>query len=704
MAKQTDDDVLATARKRFERCQSYYSVSREKQRDDIRFEAASPDDPWQWPEGQRKSRETSGRPCLTINKLPQHTNQVLNDIRQNRPSIRFRAAGGKASADVAEILTGLTRHIEAISDADIAYDAAARGQVVHGEGYIRVLTQYVDERSFDQDIFIAPVRDPFKVYIDPSAEDPAGADARYAFIAEEIDKDEFEAQYPDADAVDWDFDAHGDWFTSDHKVRVAEYVTLEHKPATLLMWANGESSYEGDKLPPGVFQGELPARKRKVQRSYVCWRKITGAQVLEKIEYNWRFLPIARVVGNERIVDGKVVVSGLIRNAKDAQRQYNLSQSAITERVMLAPKTPWLVAHGAKEGFEDQWENANSVPYDALTYNHVDDNGVPIPTPSRTQPATIEPGLQQLMMMASDDIKATTGQYDASLGQKSNETSGRAILARQREGDTATFHYVDNLGRSVRHIGRIILDMLPTVYDTQRVARILGEDDTESFARMDPESPEALQEVKDADGKIQRIFNPSVGVYDVVTTTGPSFTTRRVEAAQAMSEMTQANPSLWGVIGDLLVQNMDWPGAHEMAERLKATLIPPVQQMLDKGEEEIPPQIKAQMDQMKQTMQQMDQALQAAEKKLQESDAAKEKSEADMLIGAYNAVTNRLKVVPPFDMAQIQALVNQTVQQAMYVPPVEPEEIQDIYQPEPEQFQAEQPMAEEGPAPDGFQG
>lgn len=698
MAK-TDDDVLALARDRFKRAQEHQAENREKQRKDVRFEAASPDDPWQWEDAAIKSRRDTGRPCLTINKLPQHVNQVLNDIRQNRPSIRFRAAGGKASAEVADMLTGVARHIEAISDSDIAYDFAARNEVIQGEGYVRVLTQYVSDVSFDQDIFIAPIRDINKVYMDPSAEDPAGADARWCFIEETMSEEEFKEQYPKAEAVNWDFDSYGDWFTADKQARVAEYLALETKPAKLLLWANGETSFAGDKLPPGVMQGEIPVKTRDTMRPYVCWRKITGNQVLSKVEYKWKYLPIARVMGNDRIVDGKLVLSGLVRNAKDAQRQYNLSQSAITERVMLAPKTPWLAAYGATQGFEDQWETANTKAHDTLNWNHVDDDGNAIPQPSRVAPATIEPGLQQLMMMAADDIKSTTGQYDASLGQKSNETSGRAILARQREGDTATYHYTDNLGRMVRHLGRIILDILPTVYDTERVARILGEDDSEKFAKLDPNSPDALQEMQDEQGEITKIFNPHIGVYDVVTTSGPSFTTRRVEAAQAMTEMTQANPTLWGVIGDLLVQNMDWPGAHEMSERLKLTLIPPVQKMLDDEEgQKIPPQAQATIDQLGQQLQEMQQVMEQATVKMQELQAGAAQKQMEMVAKAaeleikeYQAETDRLKITAvAMTPEQVQLLVMQTLQQAMTPSCMAPQ----MPMPEPE------PMSEPMPAPE----
>jgi len=484
------NDVLVTAKERFEYALERSSHNREKMRDDIRFAAASPDDPWQWEKADQVTRK--GRPMLTINKMPQHIRQVTNDIRQNRPSIRFRPADDNADPEVADILMGLVKHIEANSDADIAYDTAAECQVVHGLGYIRVLTDYIRPDSFDQDIFIDRIKDPFKCYDDPDIQDPAGADRRFFFIEERMKEKEFKEEYPKADAIDWTFSKDEGWFTG-----------------------------------------------------------------------------------------------------------------------------------------EKEWQTANTANHAYLPYNHVDENGNPIPGPNRTQPATVETGLNQIAMGASDDIKAETGQYDASLGQKSNETSGRAIMARQREGDTATFHYVDNLARAVRHVGRIILDMIPRIYDTQRIALILGEDDSQSNVTIDPKNPEAMTEYRDEQGEIKRIFNPNIGTYDIYTTTGPSFTTRRVEAVEAMTSMTQANPQLWQVIGDLLIKNMDWPGAEEMADRMKLTLLPAVQQEMNKdaGAPEVPPQVQQAMQQMQEQMGQLDHVVQAMqselEQKEQEAGAAK---------------------------------------------------------------------------------
>ena len=675
------DDVLTTAKERFEYALERSEHNRKLAKADMRFLAATPDDPWQWEEATINARKLAQRPMLTINKMPQHVRQVTNDIRQNRPSIRFRPADSKADVEVADILMGVVRHIEANSDADVAYDTCADHQVAAGTGYIRVLADYVSEDSFDQDIFIRQIDDPLKVIDDPDALDPAGADRKWCFIEDSLTEEEFKRQFPKAEPIDWQFDTKGsDWFTHDKKVRIAEYFEVCYRDKKLHLWANGATSFEGDPMPPGVYMGEQPIKSRTARQSYVKWRKINGKEVLEESEFPCKYIPIARAWGNHYIIDGKVYVYGIVRNAKDSQRMYNVAQSAIVERVMQAPKAPWIAAGDAIEGHEKVWRTANTGNHAFLPWNHADSEGNTIPKPERVQPAKVEPGLSQIAQGAADDIKAETGQYDASLGARSNETSGKAIMARQREGDMATYHYVDNLARAVRHIGRIILDMIPRIYDTQRVARILGEDGSPSNATLDPSRPEAITEYEDEKGKIQRIFNPNVGTYDVYTTTGPSFTTRRQEAVEAMSQMTQANPQLWQVIGDLMVKNMDWPGAEDMAKRLKTVLLPQVQEADKEDAPQIPPEVQQALEQMQQQMQAMQEAGAQLQQENAELKASKELEFKKLLIDSYAKETDRIKALGgAMSPEAVQALVMQTLQQVMsspdptpQAPPMEP--------------------------------
>ncbi|HTJ94266.1 MAG TPA: portal protein, partial [Pararobbsia sp.] len=340
-------------------------------------------------------------------------------------------------------------------------------------------------------------------------------------------------------------------------------------------------------------------------------------------------------------------VSGLVRNAKDAQRMYNYWASQEVEMLALAPKAPFIGAAGQFEGFETDWRTANTTNKAYLEYNPVVDtmNGErPFPPPQRVAPPMPSAGIMQAKMGAADDIKSATGQYDASLGAQGNETSGIAIQRRDHQSDISTFHFVDNLSRAIRFVGKIIVDLIPKIYDTKRIVRILGEDGDTDMAAIDPTQKEAVVKHYHDETKqeIARIYNPGVGKYDVVVSTGPSFSTKRQEAGEAMQQMTQANPELWHVIGDLLVKNMDWPGAEEMSKRLKATLLPAV---VEADTTDIPPQVMSQMQQQKQQIGELTQHLQQALKQLTDA-SEKNQFESDKIaIDKYKAVTDRIEAL-----------------------------------------------------------
>ena len=664
--------LLETARKRLNIAISAYSESREDQIDDLKFYAGSPDNHWQWPadvlatRGAVQGQTINARPCLTINKLPQHVRQVTNDQRQNRPSGKVIPADDKADPQVAEIFNGIVRHIEYISDADVAYDTACENQVAFGEGYIRLLTEYCDPDSFEQDIRIVRVRNSFSVYMDPLIQDPCGADAKWCFITEDVTKEDYERLYPDATplttlmSLGVGDQSISQWINED-TIRIAEYFYIEESYETLNLYPDNSSAVAG--TPQDQYLKEFygaPTKSRRALKRQVKWCKINGYEVLEESDWAGKHIPVIRVVGNEFEVDGRVHLSGLVRNAKDAQRMYNYWVSQEAEMLALAPKAPFIGYGGQFEGYEQQWKTANTQnwPYLEVNPDVTDGQGAPLPLPQRSQPPMAQTGLIQAKMGASEDIKASTGQFNASLGMTSNERSGKAILARQREGDTGTYHYVDNLARAVRHVTRQIVDLIPKIYDTQRIARIIGTDGETSMAKINPEQPEPVREIRDPQGIVlERIYNPSVGKYDVVVTTGPGYATKRQEALEAMAQLLQGNPQLWAVAGDLFVKNMDWPGAQEMAQRFAKTIDPRV---IGDGDES--PELQAakqQMQQMQQQMQQMAQMLQTVNQSM----------EAQKLrIDEYNAETKRISAVSgSMTPEQVQEVVMQTLRDVMSV-------------------------------------
>jgi hypothetical protein len=675
-SKGGSEDILAVARSRMTMAISAFSDTREDELDDLRFYAASPDNQWQWPadvlqtRGAVQGQTINARPCLTINKLPQHVHQVTNEQRMNRPGIKVIPADDEADVDMAEVFNGVIRHIEYISDADVAYDTACENQVSYGEGYIRLLTEYCDEDTFDQDIKIARIRNSFSVYMDPMIQDPTGADARWCFVTEDVTKAEYERLYPDSAPISTLMSLGvGDqsiaqWI-NENTIRIAEYFYIEYEKQTLNLYPGNQTAFDGtpeDKSLRMMFG--KPIRSREADRKKVKWCKINGYELLESREWAGAYIPVVRVVGNEFEVDGRMYVSGLVRNAKDAQRMYNYWVSQEAEMLALAPKAPFIGYGGQFEGYEQQWKtaNTNNWPYLEVNPDVTDGQGQVLPLPARAQPPMASSGLLQAKAGAAEDIKSATGQYNASLGMTSNERSGKAILARQREGDVGTYHYVDNLARAIRHIGRQLVDLIPKIYDTERIARIIGEDGEPATVKMNPMQEEPVKRIVDQEGTlIEKIYNPNVGKYDVRVITGPGYATKRQEALESMAQLLQGNPQLWQVAGDLFVKNMDWPGAQDLAKRFKKTIDPKV---LADDDDPALAAANQQMQAMQAEMENMFQMLQNVNRSMESRELQIKEFEAE--VKAYGAETQRISAVQAgMSPEQIQDIVMGTIAAAM---------------------------------------
>ena len=675
------DEILSQARKRLDLAIAALGESREDQLDDLKFYSGSPDNQMQWPadvlatRGAVQGQTINARPCLTINKLPQHVRQVTNDQRQNRPSGKVIPADDEGDIEVAEIFDGIVRHIEYISDADVAYDTACENQVSYGEGYIRLLTEYCDEDSFDQDIKIGRIRNSFSVYMDPTIQDPCGGDAQWCFITEDMLKEEYERQFPKANPISTlqslgvGDQSLSQWI-SQETVRIAEYFCIDHESKTLNMYYGNATAIEGSSQDKQIrATGMLPIKTRPVDVKKVKWYKINGFEILEERDWAGKHIPVVRVIGNEFEIEGRLYLSGIVRNAKDAQRMYNYWTSQEAEMLALAPKAPFIGYGGQFEGYENQWKTANvqNWPYLEVNPDVTDGSGSVLPLPQRAMPPMAQTGLIQAKMGASDDIKGTTGQYDSSLGATSNERSGKAILARERQTDTGTYHYVDNLARAVRYVTRQLVDLIPKIYDTERIARIIGEDGTSDMAKIDPNQEEPVKKIKNDQGiVIEKIYNLGVGKYDVCVTTGPSYMTKRQEALEGMGQMLQGNPELWAVAGDLFIKNMDWPGAQEMSKRFAKTIDP---KLLDDAEDN--PALAAaqqQMQAMGQELDQLHQMLQNVNKSMEAQTLQNDHFKTDL--AAYDAETKRLTAlsgaaaVAPVS-ADIQLVVKEYIRQIL---------------------------------------
>ena len=642
-----DKDELSDALEAFKIASDAESENREAALDDLKFARLGE----QWPDEIKKLREKERRPCLTINRLPAFIRQVVNDARMNKPSIRVRPVDSQADPETAEVMNGLIRNIEQTSNADIAYDTAAEFAIVAGFGYFRINVDYAYDDTFDKDLVIKRVANPFAVYGDPFSTEADSCDWNSAFITDLMTKDAFRDQYKGAEEVDFTslgYDGLEAPWRQENEIMVAEYWQRSPVDREIVLLTSGEiidaKSYKQNK---DLFDAlGIAVKSTRTTKSYKVTQKImTGAEVLETNDWGGKYIPIVPVYGDEVNVEGKRVFRSLIRDVKDAQRMFNYWRTNSTELVALAPKAPFI---GPEEAFNGEdaakWDVANTETFSFLSYKGA--------TPPQRQPFAMPPaGSLQEALNASDDMKAIMGIYDASLGAKSNETSGRAIMARQREGDVSTYHFIDNLSRAIRHGGRILIDLIPNVYSGERIVRVLGkEGDAQNVqlgpkpaAPMQPAQPMQAPQPMAMPGEEQpgmpeegtaQIYDLTVGKYDLVVDVGPSFTTQREEAATQMMELLRAFPAAAPVIGDLLAKNLDWPGADEIAERLK--------KMQENSASGIDPakvqDIQKQLAQLQQENQQLKAQL-GAEK----ADKAIEGQRVQ--IDAFEAQTNRMQAV-----------------------------------------------------------
>jgi hypothetical protein len=608
--------ILTEVKKRHNEAVAFEGDNRDLAVEDLRFIY---DEDGQWTQESKNKRH--GRPCYTYNRVIGAVNQVIGDQRQNKPSIKVRGVDSKADPKTAEVFTGLIRNIENCSDADTAYDTAFKFAAAGGMGVWRVVPEYENDDSFDQSIYIRRVANPFTAYCDPSAKDFCKRDSNWWIVTEKIAKDTFTQQYPNCEtkAIEiGEFDSN--WFFADD-IRVAEYWRRKPKVKTIALLSDGRTV----ELDPEIksILDELEAlgvtvtKQRKVRGHVIEWFKVSGSEILEgPIEYNWKYIPIVPVYGRTINIEGEEKWQGIARHSKDAQRSYNYHRSTIVETAALTPKAPYMATPRMVKDHEAMWKQANVKNYPYLLYNIDPDS--PLAKPYREPPPDIPAALITLAQQDVDDIKTTTGFFDPSLGARSNETSGKAIMARQREGDVGSYEFIDNLAKAIKFTGEILVDMIPKVYDTERQVRVLGLDGKEDFVTIN-------QEVKDEEtGQVKLVNDIRQGKFDVAVTVGPSYTTQRQESAETLIALSGSSAIVAEAASDLIAKNLDVPGAEELEKRLRGILIQKgiIQPTEDDKDLIQPP------SQMQQFMEQMQARMAELEASYKEAQTAKERAAA----------------------------------------------------------------------------
>lgn len=553
------NDITREAIKRYQSGIDADRENRDRDEEDRNFYRGE-----QWQSSDLALRKN--RPTLTINRLPQFVKQITGEMRQNKPAIRILPVDDQTDPQLAKVYSAIVRHIESRSDAHRAYAKAGEQAVIGGIGWLRVLTDYADDKSFDQEIEIRGIRNPLSVVIDPNAVEPTRHDMQWAFIVEDMTHEAFREEYPDASMNGFPEDDadYTDWVTQE-KIRIAEYWVREPYKRTLYLLSDGSTRYADEDIDAEMMLslGVSVIGEREVIAHKVKCYKMTAIEVLDEFDWVGQHIPIVPVIGEEVDLGGQTFRHGLIHHAKDGQRSYNFARSAMMEHVASQPKAPYIATANMVKNHQKQWQNLNVENPPVLLYDA--DPQAPGGKPQREAPPTMASAWYQEAMVADGDMKATTGIYDASLGQKSNETSGVAIRARDQQGETGSYVYMDHLTAAIKQIGRILLEVVPHIYTNERVIRIMGEDDEiEGYARINTILPDGT------------VFNDiSIGQFDLEVTTGPAFATQRAEMLDGMMRLIQAVPAIGQVGAGDIIKAFDMPKGQELADKLELALMPP---------------------------------------------------------------------------------------------------------------------------------
>lgn len=590
---------------KFTQAYDYFNEDYERNRSDYEFAFGD-----QWDDDIKQSRSAEGRPCLTENRLLPFINQVVNNIRQTRPQVVIKPADKDADVKTAEVLEGLVRNIQNQNDAESIYDTGSFNAVAGGMGFIRLGTDYADYKSFDQEITMSRILNPFSVLLDPSSIRQDASDAEFGFVYDDIQVETFKADYPKATLEDFGVDSK-QW-KDEKTVRVAEYFYKHYEKKSLVRYAIeiAGTVQEGIGYANEVPDGAEEIESREVEICTVKWCKLNGKEVLEEGEFPSKYIPIIPILGLEAWIDDKRRFFTLINQAKDPQRMFNYWKTASAEIIALQPKAPWVIADGQVKGYESIWKNANRVNSAFLPYKPITIDGVLAPPPQRQPAPTSSGSMMQEAMAAGDGIKASLGMYDASMGQNTPDISGKAIISRQMQGDNTNFHFIDNLSTAMKHVGRVLVDMIPRIYTGQRIVRILGQDGKEELVPLN------TPVVKDKEGYQQsdygnpeaEMFRVGAGKYDVVVEVGAAYATKRQEFANTIIELMKVDPRISEVGLDLLVKNIDMPEGDMLVKRIQAIMPPDI--LTEDAEAQRLVQMQEQLQMLQQKLEETELALQ----------------------------------------------------------------------------------------------
>lgn len=663
------DPVVMEAKKRLERCIEWEGTSRERFIYDLKFSHGDSDNGYQWPNAIRRARDISGKPCLTMNVVRQHNLQIVNEAKKNKSSVKIIGTGNGATQDSANVFQQLIRHTEYISNAQSAYSTAREFQVDGGIGWWRIVTEYESNDSFNQEAYIRRVFDPLSVFMDPDCQEKDCSDAKFGFIFDQLSIDDFEEAFPKykgmASGAPLGVGVVDNQYPGKDDVLICEYFRKVPKEDLLLSFVNqagARQEIRKSKLPKNTWDAVLnhPGTKsRKIWEDQVEWKLIAGEKIIDETTWPGKYIPLVRVIGTETIIDGMLDRKGHTRSMKDSQRMFNYNASSQVEFVALQGKTPWIAPAKAIEQFENMWNSANNVNHSVLIWNHIDDDGQPVPPPQKPNPPAASPAYDQGMNVARQQMMEVSGQFQAEMGMAGNERTGAALHARQEQSATSVYHFQDNYADALRLTGKMLLDLYPKIYDTKQVKKILADDGTTMDLEIDPSMKVAFYQEQNYQGEvIRRVLNPAVGKYDVAADVGPAYGSKRQETVDALTLILTQAPALTGIIGDLLLDAMDFDKAQEAARRLKR-MIPP--QALGQGPSAAEKQAMTEVTQLKGLLAKALQTGASDKLKLTGKDQMRD-------IESYDSETKRMTALQkllPTDPEGLREIISQLVEQSL---------------------------------------
>lgn len=671
------EDELELAKDRFKKCQAWEEYARNNFRSDMKFAAGDAINNYQWPETIFAFRTGESRPCLTTNKIHTYNLNIKNKLLQNKTDTKFRAVSD-STEEAAKIYEGIYRHINYDSNGDSAIDTAAYNAIWGGIGWWRIDTDYEDAHSMDQKIVIRRIADALSVYIDPYCKEFDKSDAKFGFVYDKIPKKEWNRRYPEYKDIS-QITALGNeedtlWETQD-TITVAEYYTKTIKKQKLYALKDGTTITDEELKKKDSSYAKIKSKVlnwRYITEDSIDWYLIAGTQIVDHRPWVGKYIPLVCVIGEENVIDGQMDRLGNTRAMLSPQQIYNTWISSGAEYLLTQTKVQYIVSIDSIEEYQNTWKNSHLENPFVLPIKHRTEDGQEIPPPIPVQPPQYPQGYETGLNIADKDMMAASGIYEAQLGAPSNERTGKAIDARTSNGETSTYHYNDHLTKALIYSGKIILDLIPKVYDTERVIKILSLDGkTIHSVQIDPTAPTAHMPIDPSPGTavntntIRAILNPNIGTYAVISDVGPDYQTKRLEDLNNLGQLLQQIPAIAQIAAGPYVREMDFDLAPEIADRLDRMAPPAALGLGPTPQEQQMNQVMTQQHQIiqKQEMEIMELKMKALEQLIQ-----KDIDYKNAITNEEKANTERMKVVGAIDPLALKPVLREMISQILQHP------------------------------------